>query len=123
MKTSISLKLLSTLLILWVAMTIAVSVAMPEREIGAFGFILSGISGFILVFILDIFSPLLFVYTVIRKLKWGWIFGLAYNGVFLLNCVISLALFPDKFGSGIYFPLIASSLFIFIIYLNKKHFE
>lgn len=119
----IPLKLLSVILIIWVAMTIAVSASMPEREIGFFGLLLAGMPSFIVVFILDIFSPLLFIYTVFKKLNWGALFGLAYNGIFILNCLISLALFQDKFGNGIYFPLTVSSMFFLIIFMNRKYFD
>jgi len=116
------LKVLSVLLILWVAMTIAVSLSMPEREIAFFGMILTGSPATTVVVVLDILCPLIFVYAALKKISWGAVFGLAYNGIFFLNCLLSLLLFMEIFGNAIYFPLIASAIFIAIIFKERKYF-
>ena len=118
----ILLKALCGLLLLWVVMTIAVSISMPDRDIAFYGVILTGVLGHIVVIIIDILCPIIFVYASVRKLHWGGIFGMAYNGVFIINGLISLFLFQEKFGNAIYFPLIASILFFSVIVKERKYF-
>jgi hypothetical protein len=118
----ISLKVLSVLLTLWVAMTIAVTVSMPDREIAFFGVMLKGSLATMTVVVLDILCPLVFIYAAFKRLGWGAIFGIAYNGIFFLNCVLSLFLFMGKFGDAIYFPLVASAIFLAIIFKDRKYF-
>jgi hypothetical protein len=119
----LSLKILSIVLLLWVLMSISVVVAMPEREIALFGLLLQGAPATTVVLLLDIISPLIFIYSAWKKLKWGANFGMLYNAVFNVNCIVSLFLFRDLFGNGIYFPLIASAIFLFIIYKERNYFS
>jgi hypothetical protein len=104
-------------------MSIAVLFMMPEREIVFFGVFLSGKESMIIVLLLDCISPLVFIFSAWKKLKWGANFGMIYNGVFILNNVVALFLFRDVFGNGIYFPLILSTIFFYIIYINRKYFS
>lgn len=118
-----SLKVLFVVLLLWVMMTIAVSVSMPDRQIAFLGMLVEGISATIVVLVLDIISPLVFLYATWNKIKWGAAFGMVYNGVFILNCIIALVLFKDVFGDGIYFPLIAGIIFFSIIFKERRYFS
>ena len=77
------LKILSVVLFLWAVMSIAVLVMMPERRIAFFGFMLTGTSAAIVVLLLDFISPLLFLYAMWKKLKWGANYGMFYNGIFI----------------------------------------
>ena len=115
---TVLLKILCGLLAVWVAMTVMVVVSMPEREIAFLGMILTGPVATAVVLFIDILCPLVFIYAVLKKISWGAVFGLAYNGVFFLNSVLSLVLFLDKFGNAIYFPLVASAIFIAIIFTH-----
>jgi len=117
-----ALKALFAVLLLWVMMTIAVLICMPGREIAFFGFLLKGLPATAVVLLLDIISPLAFLYSVWKKLKWGAKFGMLYNGIFILNSIISLFIFKDVFGNAIYFPLIASILFFIVIFKERKYF-
>ena len=119
---TVLLKILCGLLAVWVAMTVMVVVSMPEREIAFLGMILTGPVATAVVLFIDILCPLVFIYAVLKKISWGAVFGLAYNGVFFLNSVLSLVLFLDKFGNAIYFPLVASAIFIAIIFKERKYF-
>lgn len=118
----ILLKVLSVALSLWMAMSIAVLVSMPEREIAFFGMLLNAPFSLIVVALLDCVSPLLFLYAMWMKLRWGAYFGMAYNGVFILNNIVALFMFKDVFGNGIYFPLVTSILFFCIIFKERKNF-
>jgi hypothetical protein len=115
-------KILSIVLLWWASMSIMVMITMPEREIAFFGFLLSGIAAKIIVLLLDFVSPLLFLYAMWKKLKWGANFGMLYNGIFILNSFIALFLFKDIFGNAIYFPLVASIIFFMIIYKERNYF-
>ena len=117
------LKGLSIILLLWVVMTIAVLVTMPEREIAFYGLLIKGVSATTVVLLLDIVSPLIFLYSMWKKLKWGAIFGMLYNGIFILNSIIAIFLFKEVFGNAIYFPLIASIFFFSIIFKERKYFS
>lgn len=117
------LKVLSVLLLLWVAMSVAVLVTMPEREIAFFGLILTGTAGAAVVIVLDVLSPLIFLYAAWKRLAWGAAFGMLYNGVFILNHIIALLLFRERFGNGIWFPLVASLIFLGIIVRERRHFR
>lgn len=119
----VSLKFLLVILLLWAAMSVAVSVTMPERQIAFFGFLLSGVSATTVVLMLDFISPLIFIYAMWKRLKWGANFGMLYNGIFILNNIIALFTFKEIFGNGIYFPLIASLLFFYIIYSQRAYFR
>jgi hypothetical protein len=119
----ILLKGLSIVLLLWVMMTIAVSIKMPEREIAFFGLLLKGASATAVVLLLDIISPLIFLYSMWKKLKWGAIFGMIYNGIFILNSIIALFIFKEVFGNAIYFPLVASIIFFSAIFKERKYFS
>ncbi len=117
------LKILSVVLFLWAAMSIAVLVTMPEREIAFFGFLLKGTSSAIVILLLDFISPLLFLYAMWKKLKWGANFGMFYNGIFILINVIALFTFKEVFGNAIYFPLTASIVFFCIIFKERNYFS
>jgi len=119
----ISLKILSIVLLLWAVMSVAVLVMMPEREIGFFGFMLTGTAAAVVVLLLDFISPLLFLYAMWKKLKWGAKFGMLYNGIFILNSIVALFTFREVFGNAIYFPLIASTIFFYIIYRERNYFS
>ena len=118
-----ALKILSIVLILWALMSLSVVFTMPDRKIAFFGFLLSGMSANIVVIILDLVSPLLFIYALWNKLKWGANFGMLYNGVFILNNIIALFIFREVFGNGIYFPLVVSLIFFYIIYRYRNYFS
>ena len=117
------LKILSVVLFLWAVMAIAVLVMMPERRIAFFGFMLTGTAAAIVVLLLDFISPLLFLYAMWKKLKWGVNFGVFYNGIFILNTVVALFTFREVSGNAIYFPLITSAIFIHIIYWEQNYFS
>lgn len=119
----LALKILSVLLLLWAAMSIAVLVTTPERQIAFYGFLLKSTPASIIILILDVISPLVFLYALWNKLKWGAIFGMAYNGVFIINNIIALFMFKEVFGNGIYFPLIISTIFFSLIYKERKYFN
>ena len=119
----ISLKILSIVLFLWAAMSIAVLAMMPAREIAFFGFILTGAAAAIVVLLLDFISPIIFLYALWKKLKWGAKFGMLYNGIFILNQIIAFFTFREIFGNTIYFPLIASAIFFIIIYRERHYFS
>ena len=119
----LSLKILSIVLLLWAVMSVAVLVMMPEREIGFFGFMLTGTAAAVVVLLLDFISPLLFLYAMWKKLKWGAKFGMLYNGIFILNSIVALFTFREVFGNAIYFPLIASTIFFYIIYRERNYFS
>lgn len=118
----ILLKILAILLALWAAMSIAVLVTMPERQIPFFGVMLQAPASALVVALLDVLSPLAFLYALWRRLRWGATFGMAYNGVFILNGVFTLVLFRDVFGNAAYPPLVASVLFFAIIYRQRNYF-
>ena len=119
----LSLRILSIVLFLWAVMSIAVLVTSPEREIAFFGFLLKGTSSAIVVVLLDCISPLLFLYAMWNKLKWGAKFGMLYNGIFILNSIVALFTLKEVFGKAIYFPLIASIIFFCIIFRERKYFS
>ncbi len=119
----LSLKILSIVLLLWAVMSVAVLVMMPEREIAFFGFMLTGTAAAIIVLMLDFISPLLFLYAMCKKLKWGANFGMLYNGIFILNSIVALFTFKEVFGNAIYYPLIASIIFFCIIFRERKYFS
>ncbi len=119
----ILLKVLFVLLLLWVAMSIAVLVGMPEREIAFFGLILMGVPGMVVVIALDVLAPLTFLHAAWHRLGWGAAFGMLYNAVFIVNNLIALVLFQEKFGNGIYFPLVASLIFLAIIARERRYFR
>lgn len=96
---------------------------MPDREIAFFGLLFSGLWATIVVVLLDIASPLLFVFTMWQKIRWGATFGLIYNGIFMLNCLVALFTFKEKLGDAIYFPLIMSIIFFSIILKERKYFS
>ncbi len=116
------LKILSILLILWAAMSIAVLVTSPAREIAFFGLLLKGISAAVVILLLDFISPLLFLVATWKKLKWGAKFGMLYNAIFILNNIVALFMFKDVFGNGIYFPLTASIIFFGIIFKERHYY-
>ena len=119
----LALKILSVILLLWAVMSIVVLVTMPERKIAFFGFMLTGTAAVIVVSLLDFVSPLLFLYAMWNRLRWSAYFGLLYNGIFILNNVIALVMFREVFGNAIYFPLIASIIFFYIIYRERRYFS
>ncbi len=118
----LSLKILSIVLLLWAIMSINVLFMMPNREIAFFGFMLSGVAAKIVVLLLDFISPLVFLFASWKRLKWGAKFGMLYNGIFILNSVIAFFLFKDVFGNAIYFPLVASIIFFYIIYKERNYY-
>jgi len=117
----IALKILSIVLILWALMSLSVLFTMPDRKIAFFGFLLTGVGANIVVLLLDLVSPLLFIYALWNRLKWAANFGMLYNGIFILNNIIALFIFREVFGNGIYFPLIASLIFFYIIYRHRNY--
>ena len=117
------LKVLFVMLVLWVAMSVMVLVTMPEREIAFLGLLLSGTAGALVVIVLDVLCPLAFLVAAWRRLGWGAAFGIFYNGVFILNNLIALLLFREKFGNGIWFPLVASLIFVGIIVRERRYFR
>ena len=119
----LSLKILSVILFLWAAMSIVVLVTSPERKIAFFGLMLKGTSSAIVIVLLDFISPLLFLYAMGKKLKWGANFGMLYNGIFILNSIVALFTFKEVFGNAIYFPLIASVIFFCIIFKERHYFS
>lgn len=118
----LSLKILFIVLLLWAGMSVSVLVMMPKREIAFFGLMLRGTGAAIVVLLLDFISPLLFLYAMWRRLKWGANFGMLYNGIFILNSIVALFTFRAEFGNAIYFPLISSTIFFYIIYRERKYF-
>lgn len=119
---TLPLKILSIALFLWAVMSIGVLVTSPERQIAFFGFLLRGTSGAIVIVLLDFISPLLFLFALWKKLKWGANFGMLYNGVFILNNIVAFFTFKEIFGNAIYFPLTASIIFFGIIFMERKYF-
>jgi hypothetical protein len=89
------LKCLVAVLSLWVLMTIAVLFTMPEREIAFFGLLLKGVPATAIVLLLDIVSPLIFLYALWKTLSWGAIFGMLYNGIFILNSITAHFTFQE----------------------------
>lgn len=119
----ISLKILSVILFLWALMSISVVIMMPEREIAFFGFMLTGVAAAIPVLILDVISPFLFLYAMLKRLKWAANFGMLYNGIFILNNIVVFFTMKEVVANAIYFPLIASSIFFLIIYRQRNYFS
>lgn len=119
----VSLKILFVVLLVWVAMSTTAVTMMPEREIAFFGLLLSNIPAITIVLLLDVISPLVFLYAMWEKLKWGANFGMLYNGIFVLNNLIALFLFRDVFGNAMLFPLVAGTLFFYVIYRNRNYFS
>jgi len=119
----LSLKILAIILMLWVAMSTATITMMPEREITFFGLLLKGTPAITIVLLLDVVSPLVFLYAVWKKLNWGANFGMLYNGIFVLNNLMAFFMFRDVFGNAMYFPLIAGTLFFLVIYKNRNYFS
>jgi hypothetical protein len=117
------LKVLCVLLVLWVAMSLMVLLTMPEREVAFFGLILTGTAGALVVIVLDVLCPLLFLVAAWKRRGWGAAFGMAYNAVFALNMIVSLLLFREKFGNAIWFPLVASLIFLGIIARERRYFR
>ena len=119
----LSLKILSIVLFLWAVMSIAVLVTSPEREIAFFGLLLKGAPSAVVIVLLDFISPLVFLYAMWKKLKWGANFGMLYNGIFILNSIVALFTFKEVFGNAIYFPLIVSMIFFSVIFKERKYFS
>ena len=119
----LALKILSVVLLLWVVMTVFVLVTMPERQIAFFGLLLKGVSATTVVVLIDVVSPLVFLYAMSKKLKWGANFGMFYNGIFILNSVVAFFTFKEIFGNAIYFPLAASIVFFLIIFKEREFFR
>lgn len=118
------LRILSVFLLLWAAMTIVVIVSMPDREIALLGWLFSGRDAVAIVVpvLIDIVSPLVFVYAVFKKLSWGATFGMAYNGVFILNNIVTVFTHGEHFGIAVYFPLVISTAFFLTIFSQRKYF-
>ena len=118
----IALKFLSVVLLLWAAMSVVGLMAAQGRQVPFFGVLLDGTAASTVILLLDYISPLLFIFAALKRLKWGAKFGMLYNGIFILNNLIAIFLYLDVFGNGIFFPLIASTLFFFIIYRERGYF-
>ena len=115
--------ILSVVLFSWAVMSIAVLVMMPERRIAFYGFMLTETAVATVVLLLDFISPLLFMYAMWKKLKWGVNYGVFYNGIFISNSVVALFTFREVSGNAIYFPLITGETFIYIIYWEQNYFS
>jgi len=118
-----ALKFLVAVLTLWAAMSVVGLAAIHERQVPFFGVLLTGTAAATVIVLLDIFSPLLFIYASLQRLKWGAKFGMFYTGIFILNNLMALFTFIDVFGNGIYFPLIASILFFSIMYRERGYYS
>ena len=119
----IALKFLSVVLLLWAALSVVGLMVAQGRQVPFFGVLLDGTAAATVIVLLDFISPLLFIFAAWKRLKWGAKFGMLYNGIFILNNLIALFLFLDVFGNGIYFPLLASTLFLIIIYRERGYFS
>ena len=95
---------------------------MPDWQSSFFCGLFSGAPATLIVVLLDVISPLVFLYAMWKRLGWGANFGLLYNGIFVLNNVVAFFMYFDLFGSGLYFPLIAGLAFFSAFFKERKYF-
>ncbi len=120
----LSLKILSGVLVFWSVMTLLTIKFAYDIGYQLFGIVFNGFTGFAVAFVLVFLAPLVFVYSVWKKLPWGASFGLIYSGFFVINNLLALIFVKDTFGlPQIVVPMIANVIFFLVIYNNKNYFK
>ena len=113
----LSLKILFIVFIFWSVMTLVTIKFAFDVGYPILGIMFDGVSGLIIAFLLVFLAPLIFVYALWNRYKWGPKFALIYIGFFIINNAVALALLQDKLGlPQILFPLIANVVFFIVIY-------
>ena len=120
----LSLKILAAVFIFWSAMTLIIIKFALNVGYPIFGIMFDGVLGLVIAFLLVFLAPLIFVYALWNRYRWGAKFALTYIGFFIINNIFALTLLQERIGlPQILFPLITNIIFFIIIYRKRSYFK
>ena len=120
----LSLKILFIVFIFWSVMTLVTIKFAFDVGYPILGIMFDGVLGLIIAFLLVFLAPLIFVYALWNRYKWGLKFAMTYIGFFIINNAIALASLQEKLGlPQILLPLIANVIFFILIYRRRDYFK
>ncbi len=120
----LSLKILFVVFVIWSAMTLFTIKFAYDIGYPILGIMFDGVTGFIIAFLLVFLAPLIFVYALWNRYRWGAKFALTYIGFFIINNIFALVLLQEQIGLfQILFPLIANVVFFVMIYKKRNYFK
>ena len=120
----LSLKILAAVFIFWSAMTLIIIKFALNVGYPIFGIMFDGVLGLVIAFLLVFLAPLMFVYALWNRYRWGAKFALTYIGFFIINNIFALTLLQERIGlPQILFPLITNIIFFIIIYRKRSYFK
>jgi hypothetical protein len=117
------LKVLSIVMGLWAigsAMNLPNLMANGLPVLGAF---VLGFGAFLVVLFLDFVGPLVFLYALLNRKRWGVAWAFFYIGLFIFNGIVALLTVSDQLGlAQILVPNFASLLFLAVIFWKRSYF-
>ncbi len=120
----LSLKILFIVFIFWSVMTLVTIKFAFNVGYPILGIMFDGVLGLIIAFLLVFLAPLIFVYALWNRYKWGPKFAMTYIGFFIINNAVALASLQEKLGlPQILLPLIANVIFFILIYRRRDYFK
>lgn len=119
----LSLKILFVVFVLWIIGSF-LNAPNSLNGIPFFGMVLSGGTALIVPLLLDVVGPGTFLYALWYRKSWAPIWAFSYISIFILQSIVALFTAREQFGFyPIIIPMIASIVFIVVIYIKKRYFK
>ena len=119
-----SLKVVFVLSGLWVFGSFFAISGRYELGLPFFGLWVHGFFAGFVVLLLDIIGPAAFMYAVWMRKSWGARVAYLYMVTFILNSVVALFTFKEQLGiMPILMPAVITSVFLYVVYKNRKYFN
>ena len=120
----IPLKILFVVLIIWTLGSIFAISMRYKLGLPFLGVFVYGIAAVLIVLILDIISPIIFLFALWNGKSWAALFALTYIAFFIFNSTIAFFIFREKLGLiQILIPTIANIIFFSVIYKTRSYFK
>ena len=120
----IPLKILSVVLVLWMAGAIMNLPNLHESGLPLLGTFISGVAASVVVICLDIIGPIGFIYALWNRKTWAPLWAFSYMGIFILNSVVAIFTVREELGlMQILIPTIATVVFLTTIYWRREYFK
>ncbi|WP_142784123.1 hypothetical protein [Changchengzhania lutea] len=120
----LALKILFVVFILW---SIGAVLNLPnlfESGLPLFGIFVHGIVASLIVLFLDIIGPIIFLFGLWNRKPWAPVWAFFYIGFFILNNTVAFFTVREQLGLvQILIPIVASVIFIIVIYTKRSYFK
>ncbi len=119
----LSLKILFVLFMLWVIGSVLNFPNLYESGLPLLGEFVYGLAASSVVLLLDIVGPTTFLFALWARKSWGPAWAFSYISLFIINGVFALLTISEQWGLlPFLIPILASVIFLIVIYRSRSYF-